>query len=62
MDTAELLITKLMKEKAKGDPAIEKGLRVKLMLKGINVNNLDDSDPVVIEKIKTVMTEFGVAV
>jgi len=60
--TAIMLIDKLLTEKAKGDTIIGNGIRVKLRLKGIPVDKLTAAttdDPVVINKIKAVLLEFG---
>ncbi|MDR2570012.1 MAG: hypothetical protein LBD23_06905 [Oscillospiraceae bacterium] len=62
--TAISLINKLIDEKAKGDKFIEKGIRVKLILKGIQIDKLTPAtpdDPVVIDEIKKVLTEFGIS-
>jgi hypothetical protein len=61
--TAKKLIDRLLDEKAKGDKVLENGIRVKLMLKGIRVEKWtsgSEDDPVVIDKIKGVLLEFGV--
>jgi len=60
---AKKLIDLLVAEKAKGNRDIENFIRVKLSMKGIPVNSLTEStadDPVVINKIKDVLKEFGV--
>jgi hypothetical protein len=61
--TAKKLIDLLISEKSKGNRDIENFIRVKLTMKGIPVNKLTegtDDDPVVINKIKDVLKEFGV--
>jgi len=60
---AKKLVDLLVSEKAKGNKDIENFIRVKLSMKGISVSTLTDSqadDPVVIEKIKGILKEFGV--
>jgi hypothetical protein len=60
---AKKLIDLLVSEKAKGNRDIENFIRVKLSMKGIPVNTLNESsadDPAVINKIKDVLKEFGV--
>jgi hypothetical protein len=61
--TAKKLVDLLISEKSKGNRDIENFIRVKLSMKGIPVNKLTettDDDPVVIDKIKGVLKEFGV--
>jgi hypothetical protein len=61
--TAKKLVDLLISEKSKGNRDIENFIRVKLSMKGIPVNKLTDDttdDPVVINKIKDVLKEFGV--
>jgi len=60
---AKKLVDLLVAEKAKGNRDIENFIRVKLSMKGIPVSTLTESsadDPVVINKIKDVLKEFGV--
>jgi len=60
---AKKLVDLLVSEKAKGNKDIENFIRVKLSMKGISVSTLTESqadDPVVINKIKDVLKEFGV--
>jgi hypothetical protein len=61
--TAKKLVDFLISEKSKGNRDIENFIRVKLSMKGISVNKLTEDtadDPVIINKIKDVLTEFGV--
>jgi len=60
---AKKLVDLLVSEKAKGNKDIENFIRVKLSMKGIPISTLTESqadDPVVINKIKDVLKEFGV--
>jgi hypothetical protein len=62
---AKQLVDLLILEKSKGNRDIENFIRVKLSMKGIPVNKLTENstdDPVVINKIRRVLTEFGVKV
>jgi len=59
---AKKLVDSLVLEKAKGNKDIENFIRVKLSMKGIPVSSLTESsadDPIVINKIKDVLKEFG---
>ena len=61
--TARKMIDMIIAEKAQGDKAIEKSVRVKLILGGIMVDKLTEStpdDPVLINKIRNVATVYGV--
>ena len=63
--TARKMIDTIIAEKAQGDKALEKSVKVKLILGGIMVDKLTDStpdDPVLINKIKNVATVYGVSV
>ena len=63
--TARKMIDMIITEKAQGDKAIEKSVRVKLILGGIMVDKLTEStpdDPALINKIKTVASLHGVQV
>ncbi|MDR0306363.1 MAG: hypothetical protein LBI42_05930 [Chitinispirillales bacterium] len=62
--TARKMIDRLLSEKAKGDRVIENGICVKLMLKGIPIDKLTVNTPdddAIINKVKSVLTEFGVS-
>ena len=62
--TARTMIDKIIAEKAQGDKAIEKHIRVKLILGGIMVDKLTENtpdDPVVINRIKHVASGYGVS-
>ena len=61
--TARKMVDKLLSEKAAGDKTIENNIRVKLILKGIQVDKITGAtpdDPVMLGKIKTVLDQFGV--
>jgi len=61
--TARKMVDMIIAEKAQGDKAIEKSVRVKLILGGIMVDKLTEStpdDPALINKIKNVATVYGV--
>ncbi len=58
-------IDKIFAEKAKGDTIIANSIKVKLILKGINVdsyNALSPDDPAVLEKLKIIAKDFGVII
>ena len=59
------MIDLIIAEKAQGDKAIEKSIRVKLILGGIMVDKLTETtpdDPALINKIKNVATVYGVKI
>jgi hypothetical protein len=63
--TAKKMVDTIIAGKAQGDKAIEKSVRVKLILGGIMVDKLTEStpdDPVLINRIKNVATMYGVTV
>ena len=63
--TARKMIDTIIAEKAQGDKAIEKSIRVKLILGGIMVDKLTETtpdDPALINKIKNVATVYGVKI
>jgi hypothetical protein len=63
--TARKLVDTIITEKANGDKAIEKSIRVKLILGGIMVDKLTSStpdDPALINKIKNIASGYGVQV
>jgi len=63
--TAKKMINLIIAEKAQGDKAIEKSIRVKLILGGIMVDKLTETtpdDPALINKIKNVATVYGVKI
>jgi len=62
--TARAMINKLIIEKAGGDRVLANSIRIKLILKGINVDKItaetEDSDAM-LERIREVAEEFCVA-
>jgi hypothetical protein len=60
--TAEQLISHIVEKKAKGDPTVEKIIKVKLLLKGIDSSKFSGNspdDPVVIDKLLRIAADFG---
>lgn len=56
------LIDSVIAQRAMGNPMLEKIIKTKLILKGVNPNKYtlqSDDDPVVLEKIEKMMTELG---
>ena len=62
---AKIMIDKLISEKSRGDRFIENGIRVKLILKGIDVDSFtetsqdEDAD---IVRVRAAAMEYGVSV
>ncbi|MDR1689956.1 MAG: hypothetical protein LBS21_15320 [Clostridiales bacterium] len=57
------MIEKFILEKSKGDKFIENSLRVKLILKGIDVDSYTDNspdDPAAVQQIRDVARDFGI--
>lgn len=62
---AKSIIDKLISDRSKGDRIIANGIRVKLILKGIDVDSFtadSPDDPAAIEQIKVAAKEFGINV
>ena len=60
---AKQLIDTIVRVRGKGDVAVERGVRVKLILKGIQPEKFTDAtvdDPLVIALIKSVAADLGV--
>jgi len=60
----KFMIDRLISEKSKGDRFIENGIRVKLILRGIDVDSYTESScdgEVDINKVKEAASEFGIA-
>jgi hypothetical protein len=54
---------KIIQERSKGNPTIAFTTETKLVLKGINPdkwNDTSEDDPVVIDKLKQIGSEFGI--
>ena len=61
--TIERLISSIINQKAKGDPTMEKLMRIKLLLKGIDANKFSSNspdDPAVIDKLYRIAADFGI--
>jgi len=61
---AKAMIEAIIAFQSKGDPAIAKLTKTKLILKGINPDKIIDSpndDPAIIAKLKALGTELGVS-
>ncbi len=61
--TIETLINSIIDQRAKGDPAVEKLIKVKLLLKGIDPSKFSgDSadDPTIIDKLNQAVADFEV--
>lgn len=57
------IIEKIISEKAQGDPVLMKTTRLKLILKGINVDSftiVSEDDPEVIAKLIDIAKEFKI--
>lgn len=58
-------IDKILAEKAKGDTVLINSIKVKMILKGINVDSFNANsmdDPVILEKLKTIANDLGVCI
>ncbi len=56
------MISHIVEKKAKGDPTVEKIIKVKLLLKGIDSSKFSGNspdDPVVIDKLLRIAADFG---
>lgn len=59
----KLLLDRIILEKAKGDPIMEKLTKTKLLVKGIRVETftpISEDDPVMLQKVQQVAQDFGV--
>jgi hypothetical protein len=59
------VIEKIIKERSKGDPVLERTTEIKIILKGVNKARYTDSsedDPAVLAKLKKIAEELGVEV
>ena len=60
-----MLITRILDEKARGNPMMVGALKTKMILKGINVDkytSFSDDDAAVLDKLKQLARDLGVTV
>ncbi|MCA1064376.1 hypothetical protein QTG56_22415 (plasmid) [Rossellomorea sp. AcN35-11] len=65
MGKAKAIIDKIIQDRSKGNPTLEKTTRTKLTLKGINPDKFTSStpdDPAVITKLESLAKELGVVI
>ena len=59
----KLLLEQIILDKSLGDPVLQRMTKIKLLIKGININDFDDQspdDPVIILKLCEIAQEFGI--
>ena len=59
------LIDEIVVKRSNGDPLFERTTKLKIQLKGINIeryNASSDDDPIVIAKLNKIAEEFGLTV